>query len=180
MLSSNQSRLSADWGCLHRSARTLPPGVLMFWCGFHLTVHFLLRMWCGLFFHRVCEPSSHACVCFSQPFSFLTRSLKTILYIHIQRQRTQAESNSFRLYHLLNRCKSKEEKLAHPLSQCAAVNTQYLFIKEPPQKCWRSVVCMDTMYLIECGTGAYPPTIRSCAASWPETEEITDVLRLCQ
>lgn len=47
--------------------------------------------------------------------------------------------------------------------------TQYLFIKVPPQMCWRSVVCMDTIYLIEWGTGAYPPTMRSCAMSSPAT-----------
>lgn len=66
---------------------------------------------------------------------------------------------------MLSGGKSKEEKLAHPILQCAAVITQYLFIKDPPQKCLRSVVCIDTMYLIECGTGAYPPTIRSCAVA---------------
>jgi len=53
--------------------------------------------------------------------------------------------------------------------QCAAVITHNLFIKEPPHKCWRCVVCIDTMFLIECGTGAYPPTIRPRPTSWPAT-----------
>lgn len=60
-------------------------------------------------------------------------------------------------------------KVSYPTSQCAAVSTQYLFIRVPPQMCRRSVVCMDTMYLMEWGTGAYPPTMRSITRSSPAT-----------
>lgn len=64
---------------------------------------------------------------------------------------------------------SEEHKESYPTSQCAAVTTQYLLIRVPPQMCRRSVVCMDTMYLIEWGTGAYPPTMRSFTRSSPVT-----------
>lgn len=64
---------------------------------------------------------------------------------------------------------SEEHKESYPTSQCAAVTTQYLLIRVPPQMCRRSVVCMDTMYLIEWGTGAYPPTMRSFTRSSPAT-----------
>ena len=61
---------------------------------------------------------------------------------------------------------TQASKSTHPILQCAAVSTQNLFITVPPQMCRLLVLsCIETMYLIECGTAAYPPTMRKSGFS---------------
>lgn len=64
-------------------------------------------------------------------------------------------------------CLKKRWKITHPILQWAAVSTQYLWTRDPPQKCCPFEVCNDTMYLIEFGEGVYPPTIRPWTKSRP-------------
>ncbi len=61
----------------------------------------------------------------------------------------------------------KRWKITHPILQWAAVSTQDLWTRDPPQKCWPFELCNDTMYLIEFGAGVYPPTMRPWTKSRP-------------